>query len=393
MNDTTLISLASRQTWPQILTALYLRPARLVLLHSADEAESEGPARHLRKFFGKVGVLASREVLLREIPHDDFEAIESGLDALQAGLGVPMGQCVLNLTGGNKLMSSAAFRWALRRSVKACYLERGNELTWFLPRDGDVVTSREALDGHLADGFDPADLLACQMAASEIERKGQLVVLNEEGQRVREAELWQRLDNGMDARHYLDLSGEADARDAEGDRLEFATAAVLLKLGVRQVRRSLRLKVRSKLGVGTRLPHAEIDLLFTWNGRLWLVDCKDRKPVEHLTRRFRKWLNSQGVAPEPEARKLFDDIEGQLTVSRTKVFKEDLAAIRELGGLLGQVVAVRREDMDAEAPEAAEFARRNNIAVVRKAHMMRELGNLLHPDRPATAEELASLRQ
>ena len=90
----------------------------------------------------------------------------------------------------------------------------------------------------------------------------------------------------------MHVEGEADLESKAGDALEFNAAAVILYFGVSEVRRSVRLKVRTPNGVSSRRPHAEIDLLFNWNGRLWLVDCKDRIAEEDLVERLRRSLPS-----------------------------------------------------------------------------------------------------
>lgn len=385
----TLVTIASRQVWPQILATLHIAPRRLVLLHSGDERESAQPAKRLRTFFAKTGILAPGDMRLAEMPHDDFDGVTAALDGLQTPLDAPLSECLLNVTGGNKLMAAGAIRWALRHGVPAFYLERDNNLTWFGTGDDTARAKREQLDGHLADGFDPCDLLRCQMDASEIERDGERLTLNNAGATVPEAEFRRRIESGFDPVAWLDTAGEADREAKQGDALERAAAALLLKLGVRQVRRSLRLKVRARPGVGTHRPHAEIDLLFTWNGRLWLVDCKDRRPAEDLVAALRRELRNANAPYVQAADTLLERIESELTVGRTKTLKEDLVASLEIGGLLAQVVCVRREQMPEEA---LEYARGNHIDVVQKADLWQGFRRLLHPAAPPTEEDLRALQ-
>jgi hypothetical protein len=290
----------------------------------------------------------------------------------------------MNLTGGNKLMATAAFRWAARHA-RAFYLERRNQLTWFTAPDGKVITRSEPLDGHLTDALEPVALLRCQLDASEVQRPGQTITLNDAGRKFPEADFFRRIQNGNDVRPWLRISGEADREEKEGDALEFATAAVLLKLEVRRVQRSLRLKVKSSQQTGTRLPHAEIDLLFTWGGRLWLVDCKDRMPAEDLAENLRRRLPR---SLNPSAEDLLARIQQELSIGQTRMMKEDLLAVREVGGLLGNVVCVRKA---ALPDEVVQYARHNNIAVVRKGELVEGLRNLLWPDRLASGVDLASL--
>lgn len=381
----TLISLASRQIWPQVLAALHLRPSHLALLHSDDADESRLPAQRLMKFFDKQGVVPAGGVALDAIPDADFGAIEKRLDSLAAAHSWNLSDCVLNITGGNKLMATAAFRWAARRSVRTFYLERRNRATWFDFRDGEIVTKIDQVDGHLADGIDPVALLRCQVDASEVEREGERLTLSEAGEAMPEEEFCKRIGNGNDPSPFLSFEGEADKDRKKGDALELATAAILLKLGVASVRRSLRLKVKSARGIGTRLPHAEIDLLFSWDGRLWLVDCKDRKPADSLIEGLRRELPRSLGDP---AEQLLRRIGNELSIGQTKVLKEDLLAIRETGGLLGQVVCVRKSELPEEV---VQFANHNRIELVQKAELTGRWRALLFPNRVPKRSDLEGL--
>jgi hypothetical protein len=378
-----LLSLASRQIWPQVLAVAHLKPARLILLHSDDAAESKGPAQRLKRFFDDSGLVPKGGTRLELISDSDFDAVERRMDELQRVHQLPLAECVVNFTGGNKLMATAAFRWGARHA-RAFYLERRNQLTWFTAPDGKMVTRTEPLDGRLTDDLAPVALLRCQIDASEIQRPGQTLVLNDAGQRPAERDFFQRIQNGTDARSWLRITGEADRQAKEGDGLEFACAAVLLKLGVKRVERSLRLKVKSASHVGTRRPHAEIDLIFTWGGRLWLVDCKDEWPVEGLADNLGRILRPLS----PQADELLNRIRGELVIGQTKAMKQDMIAVREAGGLLGNVVCVRKADLP---DEVLQFAAHNNIAVVRKSELIQGFRNLLFPNRPADGGDVAAL--
>jgi len=383
----TILTLASKQTWPQILTVAQMRPDRLFLLHSDDAHESRTPARRLKRFFDKSGLVPKGGTRLERIPHDNFDAIEKRFDDLVATHQLNLNQCQLNFTGGNKLMATAAFRWAARRGVNAFYLERGNTLTSFKPRDGDLLTVTETIDGHITDDLQAVDLLKCQIDASEVERVGETLTLNSIGQALSDDDFFTRADNGNPLRMYLEVNGSADHAPHEGDSLEFNTAAVILKLGVPRVHRSLRLKVKAQEGVSTRQPHAEIDLLFNWNGRLWLVDCKDRTSEENLIAGLRRELPS---TLSNDARSLLERIGNELRISQTKALKEDLLAIREMGGLLGRVVCVRKSSLPEEV---AQFAHNNRIDLVRKTELHEGFRSLLYPDAPPSTNALAALQQ
>jgi hypothetical protein len=148
-----LLSLASKQIWPHVLTSARLKPERVFLLHSENPNESQGPAQRLKRFFDETGLVPPGGTRLELVPHDDFTGMERALDALQTKHQLPLADCCLNFTGGNKLMATAGFRWAARRGVSAFYLERGNQLTWFEPRGGEMHTRSEPMDGHLAEVY------------------------------------------------------------------------------------------------------------------------------------------------------------------------------------------------------------------------------------------------
>lgn len=378
-----LLSLASKQIWPQVLMVAQLKPSRVFLLHSQDANESKGPAQRLKRLFDETGLVPLGKTRLEAIPHDNFDGIERALDTLQTNHKLLLEECRLNFTGGNKLMATAAFRWAARRGVSSFYLERGNRLNFIEPRDGEMQTRSEDMKGNLADDLDPVALLKCQIDASEIERPGQSITLNKSVQNLPGEEFFKHIQNG-DAKLLLSIAGEADREQKTGDALEFATAATLLKLGVACVQRSLRLKVKSTQNIGTRSPHAEIDLLFIWGGRLWIVDCKDRIPAEDLAEGFRREVGRLS----PKADDLFKRIQNELSISQTKAMKEDLLAIREVGGLKGQVICIRKSELPEEV---VQYARLNSIEVILKNRLVEGLKTLLFPHLPANPEQLASL--
>ena len=374
-----LLSLASKQIWPHVLTAARLKPERLFLLHSQDANESQGPAQRLKRFFDDTGLVPRGGTRLELVPHDDFNGIERALDVLQAKHQLALADCRLNFTGGNKLMATAAFRWAARRGVSAFYLERGNQLTCFEPRDGEMQTRPEKMDGHVADEFDPLALLRCQLEASEVERGGEILALNRKGLDTTIQQLARLLAAGADPLRFLVRAATVAPAAAKGDRLEFTTAVFLLKCGVNGVRRSVRLKVKPSQGMKLSVPHAEIDLLFNYGGRLWLVDCKDRKPAENLIDGLWPFVQQDQKVSGSKASQLIGRIAAELGMSQTKVLKEDLVAIREIGGLLGRAVCVRRSRLPVEVEE---YARLNAITLIYRDALVTELPRILERSVP-----------
>ena len=381
-----LLSLVSRQAWPHILTVARFRPSRLVLLHSKNETESRQPAERLKKFFdGAPSLVGSGGVELAEVPDNDFWGIQKRLDELAPSDAPEGAKRLLNLTAGNKLMAFGASRWAEKNGVAYFYLERGDQLTLFEPSGRGLSTKTETLDGGIANDLDVLALLRCQLSASEVERPGQRLTLTQRGRGLKEDEFLACVERGDDAvRGLLNVEGTADRRKAEGDALEFVTAAVALKHGATEVRRSLRLRVNSPLSPN---PHQEIDLLFNWGGRLWLVDCKDRVSGSRLVRNLRDAL------PAPIAQRvdrLLSRLDDEMKVNPVKALKEDLVANLEVGGLRGKVVCVRRVPLP---PEAHPYAKLNGIDVVQMQHLFASFRRMMHPGGPATQGDLEELQR
>ncbi len=391
-----LLALASKQTWPHLLVVAHLRPTRLFLLHSEDLSESKTPAQRLKRFLDQSNLLPKGATALVSISDSDFATIESQLDQLQTSRQLLPDDCIVHFTGGNKLMATAAFRWATKRGIRSLYLERRNQLTWFEPRDGDVLTRTEPLDGHITDTLDPLPLLRCQLDASEVRRDGQLIQLNTTGGNLPDERFWEQLPSLThdQVERCLLISGKGQPEQNKGDALELTVATALLRLGIRQVRRSVELKVHSGPGISARLPHAELDLLFNYAGRLWLVDCKDRQPITDLANRLREISTPTAKKHHHEFHELTDRIYDQLAISDTKVIKQDIMAAREIGGLLGETICVRRS---ALSDEVREFARRNRVHLIencRQPYALRDgLNSILHPNAPASADPLAGLKE
>ena len=274
-----LLSLASKQIWPQVLAVAHLAPEQVFLLHSEDAVESKGPAQRLKRFFDASGLVPRGATYLEAIPHDDFSAIESCFDEIIAKHRLNLGQCLVNFTGGNKLMATAVFRRVARRGVKAFYLERGNQITWFEPYDGNMETSSEHLDASLTNKLDGAALLSCQFGHEVMQSSGERLTLNKKGRNAPPQDLAAKLQvetrlnrNGFDFRKWLTIEDPSHREPNEGDNLEYGTACALLKAGIPAARRGVELSTLPN----SMNTEAELDLVFNWNGRLWVVDCKDR---------------------------------------------------------------------------------------------------------------------
>ncbi len=170
-----------------------------------------------------------------------------------------------------------------------------------------------------------------------------------------------------------------------GFALEYATAFVLLKLGVPVVQRGIRLVPRVLRGSGKE--EGELDLVFNWAGKLWVVDCKDRHTAENRVDNLRTEILSQ-CTPDRRLTDQLDKLTEELRERDLHPLKEDLLSVAEVGGLLGRAIVVRRSPLPQQAQE---FARSRRIDVVLKDRLFADLRSVLFPDEPASLEQLRDL--
>lgn len=281
----TLLSLASKQIWPQVLAVAHLEPKRVFLLHSEDVTESKGPALRLKRLFDASGLVPRGATHLEVIPHVQFP--------------------------GERLTLS----------------EKG----W-------------------------------NAAAQDLSAK-----LSAET----------RLDRGsFDFRKWLHIENPSRREPSEGNNLEYGTACALLKADVPVVRRSVELATLPNSGNS----EGELDLVFNWNGRLWVVDCKDHVGGETKLESLRTALLVGGSANR-QTESLLKSIAEDLKDRDIKILREDLLQISEVGGLLGCALAVR----SAKPPrQAIEFAasRHPHVEILLKSDLVKRLPAILAGRRP-----------
>ncbi len=383
----TLLSLASKQIWPQVLGFLHLspRPDRLVLFHTDEEAESAGPGRRLKEMFVSQRLLPENAVELVKVPHDHFGNIVEGLAATAERLVLDGSNCRVHFTGGNKLMALAAAEWCRLAGTPCFYLERDLRVFPFLPRGADLLPQESfQLDPHLAREIEPLALLRCQLGSAEVVGSGQRLTLNQRGRNLPEKEFGPLLRKDEDFRKFLD-SDVPEKETNPGFVLEFATAVALLKLGVPVVQRSVRLVPKVLRGSGRE--EGELDLVFNWGGKLWVVDCKDRRSAESKVDQLRTEMLRQ-LTPDRRLIELLDKLAEELRERDLHPLKEDLLAVAEVGGLLGRAICVRRSPLPLQA---AEFAQSRKVPVVLKDRLISDLRAILFPNEPASLDQLRSL--
>lgn len=383
----TLFSLASKQIWPQVLGFLHLnaRPDRLVLFHTDEDGESAGPARRLKELFVGQHLLLEKSVELVRVPHDHYGKILETLAATAERLDLDEANCRVHFTGGNKLMALAAAEWCRLAGTPCFYLERDFRVFQFLPRGTELLPQESfQLDPHLARDIEPLALLRCQLGSAEVVGSGQRLQLNGRGRSLPETEFGPLLRKDEDFRKFLAWD-VPETNDQPGFALEFATAVALLKLGVPVVQRSVRLVPKILRGSGRE--EGELDLVFNWGGKLWVVDCKDRRSAEDKVEQLRREIFRQ-LTPDTLLTKRLDQLTDELRERDLHPLKEDLLAVAEVGGSLGRAICVRRTPLPQQA---AEFAQSRKVPVVLKDRMLFDLRPILFPNEPASLEQLQSL--
>ena len=381
----TLFSLASRQIWPQVLAFLSHtpRPDHLVLFHSREENESAGPARRLKELMIAERLLPVEAVDLVEVAHDRFGNVLEAMASAAERLNLDGSNCSVNLTGGNKLMALAATEWCRLAEVRCFYLERDFTVLPFLPRGSDLLPQESyQINPHIAKDLSPLELLRCQLGTAEVVNPGQCLTLNERGKKMPGQEIQIQTDRGNFDFQKLLTWDVAEPEEKQGFALEYATAVALLSIGIPVVQRSVRLVPRVPRGSGRE--EGELDLVFNWGGKLWVVDCKDRKSALNRVDAIRTSILSQ-CNPAPKLQKLLADLEDKLRQKELHPLKEDLLAVSEVAGLLGQAICVRREPLP---PQAEEFARSRRLHVVTKNQLLEGLRRILYPGNSAAQEAM-----
>lgn len=378
-----LLSIVSKQIWPQLLPVLHFRPKQVILLHTDSASESKDPAGRLADFLKNNHICG--KVSLRPIAHDSFQSMVDSLGRVGEEFEIDETKAMVNLTGGNKLMAMAAAEWCRLNGVPCFYLERNMKLFGFGISKFDLVPQVPVkMNGELANGLHPLELLRCQLGEATIVDEGQTLQLNTHGSGMSLEEWRSNKFAKEDYRKFLKIEG-ANNPARLGDWLEYATAAVALKLGVSVVQRGIRL--RPKVLDWRCNEEGELDLVFTWGGKLWLVDCKDRLGAKDRLDNLRFEIKRMGSI-STSLMKTIESIETDLGLADMKTFRQDLQQVAEGAGLLGETVCVRSHPL----PEGAvDFAKSRRISVIYVKDLVAGLENCLFGDRPATASDLRTL--
>jgi hypothetical protein len=377
----TLIQLVSEQVWPQIFAVNNEKPQQVIFVHSEDLSRSRRPAERLKAFFSKVTFVGIDPALiyLEEVPAQDFNRIDERLSEILDKRGLQAHECKLNFTGGNKLMATAAFRWAMDRQIPAFYQEREGSIYRFKPEGRNIVTSSEKVIASALDDIDPLWLAECQLESASIKNGGELLVLNDRGRKAHENDLIKHLQDetklykgGSDFRKWLDITDKIECQDNEGTNFEYGAAVLILKLGVKSIRRSIRLQSEKATRLDT--DESELDLVFVWRGQLWMVDCKDKWSGQNRVEDLKTRLQKTGHISS-EVYNSIEYIKEEFASRDIHQLRQDLQSAAEIGGLRCRAVAMRSEDMPVQAKDYARS--RQQIEIITKKDALLKWKKLL----------------
>jgi hypothetical protein len=374
----TLLTLVSRQIWPQVIAVAVEKPDTVILLHTDNGRESQRPAERLKHLLESEGLIRPGNVHLQPIPSspiaDCIEAIGTAAEADSLG----PDNCRMHLTGGTKLLNMAAVEWCRMCSNPSFYLDNQGgrqQIVPFLFDRGHLVQGPpQPIRPDTTNFIDPLALLKCQLDDEDVTHDGQTITLSPKGMETSLAALPQLIDHERNRRdtskpslieRLFDTNGPTPEPRA-GDLLELATAFALLKSGPNRVQRGVTHKSRNRSN--SLNDSGELDLVFNWNGRLWIVDCKDRKDAEDRVGQLRNELFSTGISSKAD--QLLKGIAAELKDKELKTLKEDMAALADAGGLQGQALIVRREKLPTQAED---YARTRKLAVVLAARLHLDL--------------------
>jgi len=221
-----------------------------------------------------------------------------------------------------------------------------------------------------------------------------MLILSERGRNTAISQIMSALRSSTKAQHAEDfrrfLDGHIPRAGQEGQNLEYAAAVVLLKLGVPRVRRSVELvpaaafRNRPQPVRGSPRLEGELDLVFNWGGRLWVIDCKDRASDAQKIDNLRTAMLKQAALSPPVERQL-QQVRELLEERQIKVLREDLQQTYESAGLMGQAVCVRSTPLP---PQARDYAASHELPVIYKDEMDVAFARLLGTQRQGSPAPL-----
>jgi phage terminase large subunit-like protein len=103
-------ALAGKQIWNTVLSVLHVKPQELVIFHS-NQNDSKGAAERLAKFLVKNrNVFCVKKCHTKNISDSSFAGALKNICDAHKGMKAKPNNIVFDITGGNKLMATAAYQ-------------------------------------------------------------------------------------------------------------------------------------------------------------------------------------------------------------------------------------------------------------------------------------------
>lgn len=114
-----LVSLSGFSPETTVLATTFMRPRRLVVVASQS---TESYSQQSTGFLVKTGLMSADRIETRIVEPSDPEALLANFEDI---LSNAFGKCVVDVTGGKKIMSAVAAHAAWERGLAVCYVESG----------------------------------------------------------------------------------------------------------------------------------------------------------------------------------------------------------------------------------------------------------------------------
>lgn len=315
-----LITIASEQTWPQIIPMYHLKNKdghgfdKIIILYSGfNPSKSKDPATRLKTFIEKYDL--SKETYLQEVEGEiDFS---EPLNNLVNNLGITTSDDVyVNFTGGTKTMSLMLSIWAAQKGYILFYTYSGSRLQFYKQISNGLLNKvgSEDIDVRITNDIDPIDIVKLQCGEEFIK------------------------DEGRQYKSSVEINNKNIPQSgSDGILLERAMLHFFQDSNIKY-RHSIKLKA-----VKASTPHEEIDVLLNYNGTLWLVECKKRKNLNFnadVRDRIKRAYKGKDVSKPGIIDQLIIDLEKNLSSNKHMQFKSDVFSAKKISGINAKVLWV-----------------------------------------------------
>jgi hypothetical protein len=300
------VCLMSDQAIPNILSVHHFRPDELLLV-STPVMEKREKSRHILAALASVGVDYEGRHSIIEVPEDSIQETHRRLDAWMSGQ-QEAADYILNLTGGTKMMSIAAYEFFKDYGARMIYIPLGrNEFITPFPKkhtgSPEPLALRLPVAGYLAAyGLKVVNARGLQKGKSDAAARRELsawIVANYEKIKPLLERLGEKLrkhrDNrdgfmlniaytpGMEEKELLDRmdfvqDGDHIAKHLDKSEIGFVTGGWLEEFCYNQVAALIGKGIDDAV-IGVKIMNSnkrdnEFDVMFTRGNALYTVECK-----------------------------------------------------------------------------------------------------------------------